>query len=181
MAARKTQAAKKTTRKVSASKPAAKKATAKAVAKKTTARKAAAVKSVKAVKKPVKKVSSISAKKKSPAKLSLVKPASISVGNKAFTKGQLLSTISEQTGVARKEVELVMSSMAHIIHAHLKKQGPESFTWPGILKILVVKKPATAAKWGTNPFTGEPMQYKAKPASRKIKIRALKGLKAMAL
>jgi nucleoid DNA-binding protein len=169
MAARKTQTAKKTTRKASA-KPAVKKTTAKASARKA----------VKSIKKPLKRASSASsAKRKSQTKLSLVKSAAISVGNKPFTKGQLLTCIAEQTGVSRKEVDLVLSCMPKIIQAHLKKQGPECFTWPGLLKIVVVKKPATKARWGTNPFTGEQMEFKAKPASRKPRVRALKALKEM--
>lgn len=173
MAARKTQTAKKATRKATPAKS-AKKTTAKQSPAKKVMRKA--TKTVKMLKKPLKKMV-----KKAQAKLSLVKTSPISVGNKPFTKGQLLSTIADQTGVARKEVELVLNAMTKVIHAHLKKQGPESFTWPGVLKIVVVKKPPVAARWGTNPFTGDRMQFKAKPASRKVRVRPLKGLKEMAV
>lgn len=173
MAARKTQTTKKVARKTSLAKS-TKKATAKQSPVKKVIRKA--VKTVKALKKPLKK-----AIRKTQTKLSLVKPSPVSVGKKPFTKGQLLSAISEQTGVSRKEVELVLSTTTKVIHAHLKKGGPECFTWPGVLKIIVVKKPAVAARWGTNPFTGDKMQFKAKPASRKVKVRPLKGLKEMAV
>jgi nucleoid DNA-binding protein len=53
------------------------------------------------------------------------------------------------------------------------------FTVPGLLKMRVVKKPATKARKGVNPFTGEEMMFKAKPASKVVKVAALKGLKDM--
>lgn len=104
----------------------------------------------------------------------------ISVGRKPFTKSEFVSTISAQTGVARKEVVSVLETIARIIDAHLQKQGPEIFSWPGMLKIKVVKKPATKARQGVNPFTGETMMFKAKPASRRVKVLPLKQLKEMA-
>lgn len=104
----------------------------------------------------------------------------ISVGRKPFTKSQFIATICDQTGVSRKEVVAVLESIGKIINAHVQKQGPEIFSWPGMFKIQVVKKPATKARQGVNPFTGETMLFKAKPASRRIKIRPLKQLKTMA-
>lgn len=104
----------------------------------------------------------------------------ISVGRKPFTKSEFISSISAQTGVARKEVVSVLETIAKIIDAHLQKQGPEIFSWPGMLKIKVVKKPATKARQGVNPFTGETMMFKAKPASRRVKVLPLKQLKEMA-
>jgi hypothetical protein len=43
----------------------------------------------------------------------------------------------------------------------------------------VVKKPATKAREGINPFTGEKMMFKAKPASKKVRVMPLKNLKNM--
>jgi nucleoid DNA-binding protein len=57
--------------------------------------------------------------------------------------------------------------------------APGTFTIPGLLKLRVVKKPAKKARKGINPFTGEEMMFKAKPASRAVKALALKGLKDM--
>ena len=61
----------------------------------------------------------------------------------------------------------------------MKKRGPNAFSWPGIMKMKVVMKPARKARKGINPFTGEPTVFKAKPASRKVKILPLKQLKEM--
>lgn len=118
--------------------------------------------------------------KGSAAKATLKKTGPIKVGRKPFTKSEFVSTIVEQTGVARKEVSAVLETVSKIIGAHIAKQGPETFAWPGLFKIIIVNKPATKARKGTNPFTGEEMMFKAKPASRRVKIRALKQLKAMA-
>lgn len=104
----------------------------------------------------------------------------ISVGRKAFSKSQFVTTISEHAGVGRKDVVAVLEVISKIIGAHIQKSGPEAFSWPGLFKMQVVKKPATKARQGINPFTGESMLFKAKPASRRVKIRALKQLKEMA-
>lgn len=104
----------------------------------------------------------------------------ISVGRKPFTKSQFIAAICDQTGLARKDVVAVLETIPGIINAHVQKQGPEIFSWPGMFKIQVIKKPATKARQGINPFTGESMLFKAKPASRRVKIRPLKQLKAMA-
>lgn len=128
-----------------------------------------------AVKKPV-------AKKPTTAKKTVAakKRTAISVGKKPFTKSQFVAAICDHTELARKDVVAVLEAVPEIISAHVRKGGPEIFSWPGLLKIQVVKKPATKARKGINPFTGEMMMFKAKPASRRVKIRALKQLKEMA-
>jgi nucleoid DNA-binding protein len=105
----------------------------------------------------------------------------ITVGEKPFTKTELMRTLCDRTGVARKEVAHIMETISDVIAAHMRKNGPGSFTWPGLLKIKVVKKPATKARDGLNPFTGEKMRFKAKPASRKPKALPLSALKEMVL
>ena len=50
---------------------------------------------------------------------------------------------------------------------------------PGLLKIMVIQKPATNAHKGINPFTKQEQMFKAKPARKVIKVRALKALKDM--
>ena len=70
--------------------------------------------------------------------------------------------------------------LSDVIELHLKKKGPGEFTLPGIAKFRVIHKPATKARQGVNPFTGEQMMFAAKPARNVVKIRALKKLKDMA-
>lgn len=97
-----------------------------------------------------------------------------------FTKSQLVSAIADGTGLTRKEVSAVLEELSTVIHRHLKKRGAGQFTMPGLFKIKTTKKPATKARMGTNPFTGEQQMFKAKPARTVVKVQPLKGLKEMA-
>ncbi len=93
------------------------------------------------------------------------------------TKSEILAHIAEETGLTRKQVAGVFDGLNGIISKSLKREG--LFTVPGLVKLKVVKKPATKARKGVNPFTGETMMFKAKPASKKVKALPLKNLKDM--
>ncbi len=97
-----------------------------------------------------------------------------------LTKSQLLSTLAENTGLDKKSVTAVMDELSAVIERHLKKRGAGEFTVPGLMKIKTVRKPATKARKGINPFTGEEMMFKAKPAKTVVKVQPLKALKDMA-
>ena len=75
----------------------------------------------------------------------------------------------------------VLSELDVLIERHIKKRSCGEFLLPGLLKIVSVKKPAVKKRKGRNPFTGEEMEFKAKPATTIVKVRALKKLKDMAL
>ena len=96
-----------------------------------------------------------------------------------MTKAQLLSAISEETSLTRKQVTEVMDSLSGQIQRHIKKRGPGTFTLPGLLKVKTMRKPARKARKGINPFTGEETTFAAKPAHTVVKIQPLKGLKDM--
>ncbi|MFK8052263.1 MAG: HU family DNA-binding protein [Woeseiaceae bacterium] len=99
---------------------------------------------------------------------------------KAPTKSEIYRHIADETGLTRKDVAAVFDSMSGLIKKNLGGRGaPGTFTMPGLLKMRVVKKPAVKARKGVNPFTGEEMMFKAKPASKVVKVAALKGLKDM--
>jgi DNA-binding protein HU-beta len=95
----------------------------------------------------------------------------------APTKSEVLTHISKETGLSRKQVGGVFDSLSGVIKKSLRGGG--LFTLPGLLKMKVVKKPATKAREGVNPFTGEKMMFKAKPASKKVRCLPLKSLKGM--
>ncbi len=97
-----------------------------------------------------------------------------------FTKAKLISEISEDTGLARKDVASVFESLGDFMHRHLKKRSCGTFTLPGLAKFTVRVRKATRARKGPSPFTGEIITFAAKPARRVVKFRALKGLKEMA-
>lgn len=97
-----------------------------------------------------------------------------------FTKTQITNEIAENTGLTKKQVNDVLESLSSVIERHLHKKGAGEFVLPGLLKIKTVKKPATKARKGINPFTGEETTFKAKPASIAVKAQPLKKLKDMA-
>ncbi len=94
------------------------------------------------------------------------------------TKSETLNYIADKTGLAKKDVGAVFDSLAMLMKRDLKR-GPGVYTVPGLMKVKVVRKPATKARKGINPFTGEEMMFKAKPARNVVKVLALKNLKDM--
>ena len=95
----------------------------------------------------------------------------------APTKSEILNQLAKETDLSRKQVSAMFDSLGGVIKKSLRSNG--LFTLPGLLKLKVVKKPATKAREGVNPFTGEKMVFKAKPASKKVRVMPLKSLKAM--
>ncbi len=99
--------------------------------------------------------------------------------SKAFTKSEILANIATATNLAQKQVGAVIAALNQIIQVHVKKGGPGVFIMPGLLKVQIVSKSAVKARKGLNPFTGEEMVFKAKPARKVVKVKALKRLKEM--
>lgn len=97
-----------------------------------------------------------------------------------LTKGGLARAIVGMTGLTKKCASEVIDALGTIIEMHVKPRGPGVFTLPGLLKIKVVNKPARPARKGINPFTGEEIMFKAKPAHKVVKIKALRKLKETA-
>jgi nucleoid DNA-binding protein len=100
-------------------------------------------------------------------------------GARGPSKSVLLATIAEETGLSKKQVSAVFEALGAQIGKNLGGRGPGQFVVPGLMKMKVVKKPATKARKGINPFTGEETMFKAKPARKVVKIQALKALKDM--
>jgi len=99
---------------------------------------------------------------------------------KAPTKSEVLTSIAGTTELSRKQVASVLDALSGLIGKNVGKKGPGIFQVPGLMKITVVQKPAVAARKGINPFTKQEQMFKAKPARRVVKIRALKALKDLA-
>ena len=121
------------------------------------------------------------AAKKAPAKKAPAK-ATTAIQDK-YTKTQILNTISDTTGLSRKEVSSVLDELGVLIERHIKKRGVGEFTLPGLLKIKAVKRPARPARKNVpNPFRpGEFMDIPKKPATTRVKVLPLKKLKEFAL
>jgi nucleoid DNA-binding protein len=94
------------------------------------------------------------------------------------TKNQIFTAIAEDTGLNRKQVAEVFTSLNKLITQHVQNRGSGEFTIPDVgVKIRRVKKPRTKARMGRNPATGEAIQIAAKPATTVVKVSALKALK----
>ena len=143
-------------------------------AKKTAAKKTAAKRTA-AKKTAAKKVAAKATAKKTAAK----KVAANGAGKKPPSKSEIMASIAETTDLSRKQVASVFDALNGLIQDNLKPRGPGTFSVPGLMKIVVNKKPATKARKGINPFTGEETMFKAKPASKVVKVRPLKNLKDM--
>jgi nucleoid DNA-binding protein len=98
-----------------------------------------------------------------------------------LTKGGIVKAIMDMTCLAKKDVASVLDAFGIVIELHVRSRGPGKFVMPGLMKVVVVKKPAKPARRGINPFTGEEMMFKAKPAHKVLKIKALRKLKEMAM
>lgn len=155
-------------------------ATATKAAKKVVAtKKAPAAKKVAAVKKPV-------AAKKAPAAKKVVAAKKAPAAKKAvghtpiketFTKVTLAAHLAEQSQVEPKAVKAVLAALESVVLGAVHKKGAGEFTLPGLLKLSVQSVPAKKKRFGKDPFTGEERWFDAKPASVRIKARALKKLK----
>jgi nucleoid DNA-binding protein len=99
------------------------------------------------------------------------------MSNKKMTKSQFVTTLAEKSGLTKKQAASVLDMINEIVAQQLSKRGPGEVIIPGLLKLNVVNKPATPQHEGINPFTKEPMTYKAKAAHKVIKVRPLKALK----
>jgi nucleoid DNA-binding protein len=100
---------------------------------------------------------------------------------KAITKSTIFQELANETGLSRKQLASVFDALAGLIKRELGKKGAGVFTVPGLLKLKTVRKPATKAREGINPFTKEKIMIKAKPARTVVKAVPLKALKDMVM
>ena len=96
---------------------------------------------------------------------------------KVMSKSELISKLADEHSdkLTRKDVKGVLESLASVGYKELKKSGV--FLVPGFAKFVVIKKPATKARKGINPFTSEPTVFKAKPARKIVRARPIKAAK----
>ncbi|RMH25840.1 MAG: integration host factor [Planctomycetota bacterium] len=106
--------------------------------------------------------------------------ARITAADGPRTKAQVYREIAENTDLPRAKIAEVFDVLGQMIQKDLGKRGPGVFNVAGLMKVTVQRKPATKARKGVNPFTGEEMMFKAKPARNVVKVRPLKALKDLA-
>ena len=105
------------------------------------------------------------------------KTAAAGGAKKTLSKSGFIQAVAEAVGeeLSKKQVKQVIEAISAVGYRELKKNG--IFTLPGFAKFRVVKKPATKARQGINPFTKQPMTYAAKPASKSVRARPIKAIK----
>lgn len=149
-----------------------------ATAKKTPAPAKKAVKTV-AAPTAAKKAAPVAKKAAAPAAKKAAAPAAVGIKpiKAAFNKTTLVAHLAEQSGVEPKATKAVLAALEAAILGSVHKKGSGEFTLPGLMKIGLQQIPAKKKRFGKDPFTGEERWFPAKPASVKIKTRALKKLK----
>jgi DNA-binding protein HU-beta len=99
------------------------------------------------------------------------------MAGKRLTKAQVIAELANSSDLDKKSVNRVFDALQDLIKKQLSSRGPGEFVVPGLVKLRVVKKPATKERQGINPFTKQPITIPAKPASKKVRATALKNLK----
>lgn len=108
----------------------------------------------------------------------MVKPNSVEiVKDKPMTKAQIIALLADLSELPRKKVKDVLDNLKMVAGTHLCKGAVGKFTIPGIAKFKVVRRPERQPRMGRNPFTGQPMMFKGKPAANVVKLSAAKELK----
>ena len=98
------------------------------------------------------------------------------MSSKRMTKSQFVTTLAEQSGINKKQATATLDTLNTLVAQQLGKKGPGEVLIPGLIKLKVVTKPATRKHEGINPFTKQPMTFKAKSARKVVKVRPLKAL-----
>jgi nucleoid DNA-binding protein len=113
------------------------------------------------------------------AKAAKKKAFKITPATKRRSRGDVIKQIALANDLKTGKVRDVFATLTSLMAADLGKNGCGEFNFNGLMKLKSVKKPATPARKGRNPFTGQDIMIKAKPASRKVRVRALRTLNGM--
>lgn len=129
-----------------------------------------------------KKVSVAAVKKAVPAKKAVTAKAAVVKPIKtAFNKTTLTAYLAEQAGLEPKAAKAFLAALEATVLASVHKKGLGEFTLPGLMKITATQVAAKKKRMGIDPFTKVEKMFAAKPATTRIKVRALKKLKDAAL
>jgi nucleoid DNA-binding protein len=99
------------------------------------------------------------------------------MSGKKMSKSEFITTLAEKSGINKKQATTALETINAMVAQELSQKGPGEIIIPNLLKLSIVVKPATHQHEGINPFTKEPMTFKAKPARKVIKVHPLKALK----
>jgi DNA-binding protein HU-beta len=94
----------------------------------------------------------------------------------ALTQTQLADAVAEQAGITRNEAKNVLTALEEVILGEIG--NAQKVKIGNLVQLTVRLKPATKARQGRNPATGEEITISAKPASVDVRARALAKAKA---
>jgi nucleoid DNA-binding protein len=94
-----------------------------------------------------------------------------------MNKTEIIKSLSESTGLEKKQVQAVLDSLGNLIASALKVGGPGSFKLQSLAQFKRIDKPAQPARQGIDPFTKKEREFAAKPAKSVVKIIPLKDAK----
>lgn len=153
-----------------------------ATAKKATAKKATAEKTAAPTKAVTKKAATpkAAAPKAAADKAAAKAPAKKALGaiKEPLKKTALVERIAAESGQEPKVVKAVLAGLEATLFASVAKKAAGTFVMPGLFKVAVVHVPARKAYKGVDRFTKQERTFAAKPASVKVRFRALAKLKA---
>ena len=98
---------------------------------------------------------------------------------KPMTKAEMIAALAEATGLTKEQVASLFDELAKLIEKELGEEGAGMVNISNLLKVKVVRKPASPERKGINPFTKEETVFKAKPARNVVKLVPLRGLKEL--
>jgi nucleoid DNA-binding protein len=98
---------------------------------------------------------------------------------KRMSKAQIITELSEKSGMQKKDVQNVLNELLALVERELGPKGPGEFVVPEIVKLKVKNVPAKPAHKGLDPFTKQEKEFPAKPASRKVRASPMKRLKQL--
>ena|SRR3989338_8586869 len=96
---------------------------------------------------------------------------------KGMTKSEFVNAVATKSNLTKKQVNLMFEAMGIVVAQQIGKKGPGQVTVPGLVKLVVVVKPAVPERQGINPFTKQPTVFKAKPERKVVKARPVKAVK----
>jgi nucleoid DNA-binding protein len=90
-------------------------------------------------------------------------------------KSQLIKAVSEEADISKSEAKSFVEAFERVVVSTV--QAGEPITLTGFCKFARKDIAARPRRKGRNPFTGEEQWFQARPASKGVRITALKSFK----
>ena len=88
-----------------------------------------------------------------------------------MTQTQLADAVAEKSGLSRADAKKAIAALEEVVLSEIG--NAEKVKIGGVVQLDVRVRPATDARPGRNPATGEEITISAKPASVAVKARPL--------